>query len=104
MGSLTRTMLMVAKNTTGLTGLPVAKMPGDYAYRKNTEQLIMDRAAVVKSTQDVLEMEKKIGCGQIEEVIVQAENELVLARTILECKAWEPLVAEAPPRQWKWPV
>ena len=64
----------------------------------------MDRAAVVKSTQDVLEMEKKIGCGQIEEVIVQAENELVLARTILECKAWEPLVAEAPANQWKWPV
>lgn len=53
---------------------------------------------------DVFELEKKIGCGQIEEVILQAENELRLARNMLEWKAWEPLKAPAPQNQWKWPM
>ena len=52
----------------------------------------------------MFELEKKIGCGQIEEVIVQAENELNLARKMLEWKAWEPLKTQAPPSQWKWPI
>ena len=41
---------------------------------------------MVKSTQDIKELEKKINCGQIEEVMVQAENELSLARMILETR------------------
>ncbi len=53
---------------------------------------------------DTRELETKINCGQIEEVIIQAENELELARKILEVKAWEPLVEEPKPTQWKWPM
>ena len=64
----------------------------------------MARAAFVKSESDVSELEKKINGGQIEEVIIQAENELNLSRKILEWKTWEPLVAEAPANQWKWPI
>lgn len=49
------------------------------------------------------DIEKHINCGQIEEVIVQAENELLLARKILGWKSWEPLATEAPEIQWDWP-
>ena len=64
----------------------------------------MERAALVKNEANVGELEKKINSGQIEEVIIQAENELKLSRKILEWKSWEPLVAEAPANQWKWPI
>jgi len=29
---------------------------------------------------------------------------LVLARNILEWRAWEPLAEKAPKDQWKWPL
>ncbi|KAI5617322.1 NADH dehydrogenase [ubiquinone] 1 alpha subcomplex subunit 5 [Silurus asotus] len=53
---------------------------------------------------DVEKLEKKMNCGQIEEVIAQAEAELVLSRKMAEWKPWEPLIEDAPPNQWKWPV
>ena len=67
-------------------------------------QIINERAAMVKSTQDIQELEKKINCGQIEEVILQAEMELDVAMKFLETRAWEPLVEEPKPNQWKWPM
>ncbi|CAG9857407.1 unnamed protein product [Phyllotreta striolata] len=115
-------MSQVTKLTTGLTGLVVSKnphhtlgilynkimrtlqnMPEGAAYRKHTESVIKERTAILKSTTDVASIEKKIGCGQIEEVIMQAENELILARKMMAWKPWEPLMKEAPPNQWSWP-
>ena len=81
-----------------------AKMPTDYAYRKHAENIISERAAMVKNESNVAELEKKINGGQIEEVIIQAENELNLSRNILEWKSWEPLMSHPPPNQWKWPM
>lgn len=51
----------------------------------------------------VKDIEAKIGCGQVEELIVQAENELILARKMLGWRPWEQLVNQAPPKQWDWP-
>ena len=82
----------------------LAKMPSDYPYRKYTESLVTERAALVKNEPNVAELEKKINCGQIEEVIIQAENELRLSRKILEWRAWEPLMNKPPENQWKWPL
>ena len=36
--------------------------------------------------------------------VLQAERELLLSRKMLQWRAWEPLIAEAPQNQWKWPV
>ena len=82
----------------------LAKMPVDYPYRKHTESLINERVAAMKESSTIEEAEKRIGMGQIEEVIIQAENELMLAMNILEWKAWEPLSEQAPANQWKWPL
>ncbi|KAA8580430.1 hypothetical protein FQN60_005965 [Etheostoma spectabile] len=106
-------MAGLLKKTTGLVGLAVSHnpherlrilyskilaslqtMPQDAAYRKYTEQL----------EPDVEKLEKKINCGQIEEVIFQAECELALSRKMTEWKPWEPLIEEPPPNQWKWPI
>jgi len=111
------------KKTTGLTGLAVVhdphktltilytkilsvlqKMPESAAYRKHTQVLISDRLAAVKQEPTVSRLEERINGGQVEEVIIQAERELNLARRMLDWRAWEPLVQEAPNNQWKWPV
>ncbi|XP_073475883.1 NADH dehydrogenase [ubiquinone] 1 alpha subcomplex subunit 5 isoform X3 [Aquarana catesbeiana] len=109
--------------TTGLVGLAVSQnpherlkilytkilaalqtIPNDAAYRKYTEQIVHERYNAVKTEADVDRLEQKINCGQIEEVIQQAENELYLARKMSEWKPWEPLVEEPPADQWKWPI
>ncbi|KAL1494318.1 hypothetical protein ABEB36_009933 [Hypothenemus hampei] len=110
------------KRTTGLTGLAVSKyphqklgvlygkilrtlqkIPETAAYRKHTEAVIKERAEILRTTPIVEEAEKKINCGQLEEVIIQAENELNLARKMLTWKPWEPLARPPPPNQWLWP-
>ncbi|XP_075162409.1 NADH dehydrogenase (ubiquinone) subunit ND-13B [Haematobia irritans] len=115
-------MSRVLKASTGLTGLAVAtnphhtlgalygkilravaKMPQEAAYRKHTEEIVKQRSKAVETIKDIPALEKAIGCGQVEELIAQAENELVLARKMLGWKPWEKLVQEAPAKQWDWP-
>ncbi|CAH2050745.1 unnamed protein product, partial [Iphiclides podalirius] len=112
----------VLKKTTGLVGVAVAanphhtlsslygkilrtlqRMPPNAAYRKYTEQIVRERAAVLQQTKDAYELESKINCGQAEELIIQAENELNLARKMLNWKPWDPLIAKPPSGQWDWP-
>ncbi|XP_063097439.1 NADH dehydrogenase [ubiquinone] 1 alpha subcomplex subunit 5 isoform X2 [Cavia porcellus] len=109
--------------TTGLVGLAVCEtpherlrilytkildvldqIPKNAAYRKYTEQITNDRLATVKAEQDIKKLEDRLQLGQIEEVILQAESELSLARKMIQWKPWEPLVEEPPANQWKWPI
>ncbi|XP_022365876.1 NADH dehydrogenase [ubiquinone] 1 alpha subcomplex subunit 5 isoform X4 [Enhydra lutris kenyoni] len=77
-------MAGLLKKTTGLVGLAVCESPHEEP--------------------DVKKLEDQLQCGQLEEVILQAENELSLARKMLQWKPWEPLVEEPPANQWKWPI
>uniref|UniRef100_A0A0R3WNJ6 Complex I subunit B13 n=1 Tax=Hydatigena taeniaeformis TaxID=6205 RepID=A0A0R3WNJ6_HYDTA len=79
-------------------------MPETAAYRIHTEKVVKERLALVEKTPNIPDLEKKIDCGQIEEVIIQAKNEYELAKNMLKWKPWEPLVQDAPPNQWKWPM
>ncbi|XP_029471390.1 NADH dehydrogenase [ubiquinone] 1 alpha subcomplex subunit 5 [Rhinatrema bivittatum] len=116
-------MAGLLKKTTGLVGLAVAPhpherlrilytkilatlqtIPKDAAYRKYTEQIVNERFKVVQTEKDVQKLEEKINCGQVEELIAQAESELFLARKMVEWKTWEPLIDEPPADQWKWPM
>ena len=113
----------VVKETTKIAGLAVSKnphhnltvlydkilralqeMPDSATYKKHTKSLVEERFNLVKTVKDPVELEKKINDGQIEEVIKQAEYELLLARKMAKWKAWEPLVGDAPKDQWKWPI
>ncbi|XP_053455824.1 NADH dehydrogenase [ubiquinone] 1 alpha subcomplex subunit 5-like [Nycticebus coucang] len=111
------------KKTTGLVGLAVCETPHEglrilytkildvfeqipktAAYRKHTEQITNEKLAMVKAEPDVKKLEDQLRGGQIEEVILQAEHELSLARKMMQWKPWETLVEEAPANQWKWPI
>lgn len=113
----------VLKESTRITGLAVAKnphhsltvlyekilrtlekVPDNVAYKKHTKSLVEERLKLVQTIKDAAELEKKINSGQIEEAIKEAEHELVLSRKMVEWKPWEPLIAQAPKDQWKWPI
>lgn len=82
----------------------LGEMPESATYRQATETLTKKRLQLVTSEPDVSQLEQKIGCGQIEEVIWQAKEELDLAKNMLRWRAWEPLVEQPPKNQWKWPI
>ena len=113
----------ILKATTGLTGLAVStnphhslrilyskliraldKYPDSSVYKQETKKLAEHRLNIVKTEPNIEKLEEKINAGQIEEVIKQAENEIILARKLVDFKVWEPLISNAPPNQWKWPL
>jgi len=112
-----------AKLSTGITGLGVHPdpipalvetykstlslvqkgLPTTSYYRQSVEALTQHRLAVIEAAgtaNAVDKVEREIGQGQIEEVIVAAHNELSLVAKVIEWKAWEPLEVEPAPAQW----
>lgn len=79
-------------------------MPDSAFYKQQTKSLVEERLKLVNTIKDPQELEKQMNSGQLEEVIKEAEYELVLSRKMANWKAWEPLIAEAPKDQWKWPM
>jgi len=115
-------MAGVLKKSTNLKGLAVCKnphqelpplynrilrvlgqFPKEYTYRQETEKLVKDRLRIVQENENIQTIEDKIGCGQVEELIIQAKNEISLVEKMVVWKPWEKLMQEAPINQWTWP-
>lgn len=54
------------------------EIPQDAVYRQNVEKVTKHRLKVCEEEQDWPQIEKRIQCGQIEELIAQAKDELEL--------------------------
>ena len=99
--------LAVSKTSTGLVGVPVdyaarvnfiatqktileavKVMPSDAAYRKSVEATAQYRLSVAESTEDEDAIEKEIGFGQLEELIISAKEELELIDIYVANKGW----------------
>jgi NADH dehydrogenase (ubiquinone) 1 alpha subcomplex subunit 5 len=102
------TTVLPQKASTGIPGLPVVPRAREILiriyeryldtleqfdtgapYREFMEKATRKRLEVLLSTEDVFEIEERIGCGQIEELIEQAENEVRLAPFMLEHQPWK---------------
>lgn len=82
----------------------MTRIPSTAVYRQATESLTQHRLNIVESTENIEEIESKIDVGQIEEIIMQAEEELKLLAKMEEWKPWEPLETPAPKDQWVYPT
>ncbi|VEU23959.1 DEKNAAC105250 [Brettanomyces naardenensis] len=74
--------------------------PKESIYRQSVENLTKARLAVVEKNEVTEKIEKDIGCGLIEELIIQANDEYNLAEKMAEWKAWEPLEEKPLEDQW----
>ena len=63
--------LKVLCNLYGKTLSALSRLPKEAAYRRYTEQVVLQRLQVVQGETDVVAVEEKIGCGQVEELIDQ---------------------------------
>ncbi|KAI8902768.1 ETC complex I subunit conserved region-domain-containing protein [Globomyces pollinis-pini] len=109
------------KKTTGIVGIPVhlnarpelislyqrinhniQRIPATSAYRKGTEALVKERLDIVEKTESIEEIEQKIGLGQIEELLLAAEDEIKLIDVIAADESWKPLEETPIPGQWEY--
>jgi NADH dehydrogenase (ubiquinone) 1 alpha subcomplex subunit 5 len=81
----------------------LSRLPTTAVYRQATEALTQHRLSIVESTENIDEIEAKIDVGQIEEIILQAKDELNLVGKMEEWKAWEQLEVPIPEGQWQYP-
>ncbi|KAI8993278.1 ETC complex I subunit conserved region-domain-containing protein [Pilobolus umbonatus] len=82
----------------------LSRIPSTAVYRQATESLTQQRLSIVESTENYEDIESKINCGQIEELLIQAKEELSLVGKMEEWKAWEQLETPIPAGQWVYPT
>lgn len=76
------------------------RFPKDSIYKQSVEALTKNRLAIVEAEEITENIESKIGGGLIEEIIVQANDELTLARDLAGLKCWEELEELPLDDQW----
>ncbi|KAL9271953.1 putative NADH dehydrogenase [ubiquinone] 1 alpha subcomplex subunit 5, mitochondrial [Drosera capensis] len=107
MRRIARSLQARVKESTGIVGLDVVpnarealislykqtltkirSVPEDEGYRKAVESFTRHRLSVCEETEDWEDIERKIGCGQVEELIEEAKDELKLMGHLKEWDAW----------------
>ncbi|CAK7338722.1 unnamed protein product [Dovyalis caffra] len=102
-----RPLLAKVKQTTGIVGLEVVPnaravlinlynktlneikaVPEDEGYRKAVESFTTHRLKVCEEEEDWEKIEQRIGCGQVEELIEEAQDELKLIEKMIEWDPW----------------
>lgn len=76
------------------------KFPKDSIYRQSVEALTKNRLNVVENEEITENIENKIGGGLIEEIVIQAHEELNLAHELAKLKCWEELEEKPLEDQW----
>lgn len=76
------------------------KYPQQSVYRQSVEALTKNRLNVVENNEITEEIENKIGGGLIEEILIQANDELNLVNELAELKVWEELEEKPLDDQW----
>ncbi|GAA5837277.1 hypothetical protein JCM9279_005639 [Rhodotorula babjevae] len=114
------------KLSTGITGIPVHpeplsalvdsyqstlnvldKIPASAVYRQSAEAITRERLAAVErlggdgDEASIEQVEQAIGAGIVEELLMQATDELKLAGKMIEFKSWEELEEAPAPGQWE---
>ncbi|MCL7051576.1 hypothetical protein MKW94_015996 [Papaver nudicaule] len=100
-------LLARVKETTGIVGLDVVPnarevlislykktlneikaVPEDEGYRKAVESFTKNRLRVCEEEEDWEQIEKKLACGQVEELIEEAQDELTLIGKMIDWNPW----------------
>ncbi|KAF3790467.1 putative NADH dehydrogenase ubiquinone 1 alpha subcomplex subunit 5 [Nymphaea thermarum] len=104
---MARPLMAKVKETTGIFGLDVVPnarevlislyartlkeikaVPEDEGYRKAVESFTSHRLKVCQEEEDWETIERRIGCGQVEELIEEAKDELTLISKMIEWNPW----------------
>nr|XP_051715420.1 NADH dehydrogenase [ubiquinone] 1 alpha subcomplex subunit 5-like [Oryctolagus cuniculus] len=72
------------------------------AYRKYTEQVTSQKLSVVKVESGIKKLQDQLWDGQIEELILQAEEDLSLARQMMQWQQGELRAQDPPANLRKW--
>ncbi|BAU02221.1 hypothetical protein LR48_Vigan10g109000 [Vigna angularis] len=105
--AVARPLMAKVKASTGIVGLEVVpnarevliglysktlkeiqKVPEDEGYRKAVESFTKHRLSVCKEEEDWEAIEKRLCCGQVEELIEEAQDELKLISYMIEWDPW----------------
>ncbi|KAK7380394.1 hypothetical protein VNO78_32904 [Psophocarpus tetragonolobus] len=105
--AVARPLMAKVKASTGIVGLEVVpnarevlielynktlkeiqKVPEDEGYRKAVESFTKHRLTVCNEEHDWEAIEKRLGCGQVEELIEEAQDELKLIDKMIEWDPW----------------
>lgn len=88
--------------TYGQTLTALSRLPAHSVYRQATEAVTQRRLAICEANEDVSIIEHQVNNGQMEELIIQAEDELRLVNLMEEYKPWEELEVKPTKDQWQY--